>query len=379
MMDLSATLAPEEIAILSDRYRTLLDAGNQFTAHTLDAKTSTETVFEVGLRLKNTLDALEGGIMIEPNDRALALFINCEYLLWRLYEDGPQKDNPFLSHWVEAAQRLHKRDSRGEQKEGTSESLTIQKIAAVRGLWVTTLLEQEKLLNWLDYTPEKVYETLVKGDFDRSFDVQPFIRILEDEGIYEKAPKAQETAHEKRSASQSIPPSANGNNDNIPTIPHTTSLSSEKSLQDEKDIILHKLSSYRDQDAAIAQIMHLPLAIPYLDFFTTLVADHVFEKCGIEPLPVITRYIQSALRTIEHATEPPVTPHAAIAGAQYGKDAQMRYTQLLVLFIKSLIRKGLVQVGDLEFEIAEITVRLVWIPEVREFKAWLWSGGGSVE
>jgi hypothetical protein len=41
-----------------------------------------------------------------------------------------------------------------------------------------------------------------------------------------------------------------------------------------------------------------------------------------------------------------------------------------LLFIKSLLRKGLVQMDTLFYEIAEITVRYVWIKEVREFRTW---------
>jgi hypothetical protein len=62
---------------------------------------------------------------------------------------------------------------------------------------------------------------------------------------------------------------------------------------------------------------------------------------------------------------------------EYGKEAQSRHILLLLLFIKSLIRKGLVELDVLYFEIAEITVRYVWIKEVREFRTWAEEGIGD--
>jgi hypothetical protein len=51
--------------------------------------------------------------------------------------------------------------------------------------------------------------------------------------------------------------------------------------------------------------------------------------------------------------------------------------RLLLLFIKNLMRKGLVGIEVLYFEIQEICVRYVWIREVREFRGWVEEGGDS--
>jgi hypothetical protein len=47
---------------------------------------------------------------------------------------------------------------------------------------------------------------------------------------------------------------------------------------------------------------------------------------------------------------------------------------VLLLFIKNLIRKGLVGTEVLYFEIQEICVRYIWIKEVRDFKTWVEQG-----
>ena len=55
----------------------------------------------------------------------------------------------------------------------------------------------------------------------------------------------------------------------------------------------------------------------------------------------------------------------------HGREAQCRAVKLLLLFVKNLIRKGLVGTDVLYFEIQEICVRYVWIKEVRDFRLWI--------
>lgn len=56
------------------------------------------------------------------------------------------------------------------------------------------------------------------------------------------------------------------------------------------------------------------------------------------------------------------------------REAQIRAIKLLVLFIRNLIRKGVVGPEEIFFEIREICVRYIWIREVREFRVWVEEG-----
>jgi len=48
--------------------------------------------------------------------------------------------------------------------------------------------------------------------------------------------------------------------------------------------------------------------------------------------------------------------------------------KLLVLFVRNLIRKGMVGPEQMFYEIQEICVRYVWVREVREFRAFIEEG-----
>jgi hypothetical protein len=375
-MDFSATLTAAEIEALGNHdTRALQDA-----THTFDRTTNAMrnlSAFEQSLRIKNTIDVFEDMSRTTPSGHALAVLMNCEYQLWRLNADTLLKHNPFLSHWVEAIQRL---DGKKGQENGASvaqDAIPAERINTARVLWIKTMLDGGDITRWLRYTPWEVSSLLWKSGLQVPFDLKPYIRMLEDEGIYEKTPEP-ETAASVSSVSE-----FHGQANDRPTNVDKTELSLEDSIQRQKDDILRNLEL--QPETAIFDITRLPITLTYLDFLTTILTDRVLEKHSIDPAPVITQYIQHALRTVERMDKPP-SPSAEATSEElraesevleYGKEAQSRCIQLLLLFIKSLIRKGLIELDVLFYEIAEITVRYVWIKEVREFRTWAEEGVGE--
>jgi hypothetical protein len=387
-MNFFATLTDAEVAALSDCDMKLLRTAEQDLHRTflLDPDFA-ESAFEIGLRVKNTLNALEAAPQ-EPFVRALPVFVNCEYQLWRLHEDIPLKNNPFLSHWVETLQLLDKRGNHhllngrdnhqlleelDSSRRNAAPNLPSHEANAARMLWIKTLLQQNDLKRWLEYTPMEVYHELRTIDMSASFDLQPYIKMLEDEGIYERRGESQPVA-----PGPSTQHPEQEHKDDGPLTPP----SPEDALQKQKDGILQMLN--KQPESAIFALTRLPIAIPYLDFLTTLLADFTLEKYNIDPAPIVTQYIQHSLRSIERAerpasasSQPELGDYGRAehnGGMEYGKDAQTQYIRLLLLFIKSLIRKGLVELDVLYYEIQEITVRYVWIKEVRDFKRWAEEG-----
>lgn len=366
-----STLTPAEIDILADHERSLEDTDCLFTRETIDREDNDETKFDVALRLKVTLDALEQGSMVETNERALALYISGEFWLWRIYM-GSLGDNSFLAHWVEA---LHRLDTTGKQNLQANVEFSCVKPTTIRIVWIKTLLGQTDLQRWFRFTPAEVYNGLLKRrkDFLFTFDLQPFTRMLVERGIYDKPTDVEmATASFKQ-------PAINGPNSNGKTASTLIVRTPEDTLQEHKAAIISKLA--KQPHDAIFDITRLPITIPYLEFLTTLLTDHTLEKHNIETAPIVTQYIQHALRIVEAVEKPPSPSLEADPNgnghqpeAEYGKDAQERYIQLLVLFIKNVIRKGLVESSVLYYEIAEITVRYVWIKEVREFRQWAENG-----
>jgi hypothetical protein len=374
-MDLSATLTAAEIEALSNNdTRTLQNA-----AHIFDRTTNTVrnvSSFEQSLRIKNTIDVFEDVARMEPSGHALAVLVNCEYQLWRLNASTLLKHNPFLSHWVEAIQRLD--IARGQEKRTsmTQDHISTEKIVTARVLWIKTMLHGGDITRWLKYTPWELSSLLRKSYLQEPFDLQPYIRMLEDEGIYEKTPEP-ESAAPVSTVSETL---VSIGDRPITKKKRKPELSLEESVQKQKDDILRDLE--QQPETAIFDITRLPITLTYLDFLTTILADRVLESHSIDPAPVITQYIQHALRTVERMDKPP-SPSADAASEEvraesevleYGKEAQSRCIQLLLLFIKSLIRKGLIELDVLFYEIAEITVRYVWIKEVREFRTWAEEG-----
>ncbi|KAH8722573.1 hypothetical protein GQ44DRAFT_761689 [Phaeosphaeriaceae sp. PMI808] len=380
-MNFNASLAAAEIEALGHfEHQTLQGAAHRFEQITAAGRNRDESTFEKNLRIKNTLDSFEETSRTAPSGQVLAVLLNCECLLWRLTEDTPLRCNPFLSHWVEAVQRLDRPESerRVEYKRNALWNvMTTEKISMARVEWIKSLLQGERPGLKLDSTPFELGTELLCNKVTQPFHLQPFIRMLEDEGIYDKTPEPEVVA----SASTAQLTTKN-RSDEPPTY-----LREQQTLQDSlerrKTNIVRNLKE--QPETAIFEITRLPITLPYLDFLTMILADRTLEKHSIDPAPVITQYIQHALRIIERIGKPPSPPselypewpeelRADFEQLEYGKEAQSRFIRLLLLFIKSLIRKGLIELDVLFYEIAEITVRYVWIKEVREFRAWAEEG-----
>lgn len=375
-MDLTATLTAAEIETLSDYKSQTLDGAQNERADVCEDAYLSEDDFQHSLRLKNTLDVLEGNSAAAPTNRDLAVTINSEYQLWLTNAHTPLKQNPFLSHWVEALERLGWPDIQGVDVRSALGNISKDTMKMVRVLLIRALLLGKNASDWASYSPAMVALELLSERPDPSFDLQTYVRMLEDEGIYEKTPEPEASAA----------PITRDHNSNAHT-PAGTELSPEEALQKQKEDILRELKE--EPQTAIFDITRLPITLTHLDFLTTILTDRTLEKHSIDPAPVITQYIQHALRTVERMDKPP-SPSSEVATEQvrsngevleYGKEAQGRCILLLLLFIKSLIRKQVVELDVLFYEIAEITVRYVWIKEVRDFRTWVEEGrevGGDV-
>ena len=180
-MSLHTALARIELEYLSD-----MDRGNALVVRDVNYISTLQEdgvggAFEKSLRVKGMIDELEALAEQQPSWKTLAALVRSEYRLWLMNEQTPLRQNPFLSHWVEAIQRLeiaaHVRD------EVEAEEVSAQDIAATRLEMIKRMLVSP--VNSGNLTPRLVYQTRFPGT---PFDVQPYIRVLEEEGIYEPAP-----------------------------------------------------------------------------------------------------------------------------------------------------------------------------------------------
>ncbi|KAJ4376177.1 hypothetical protein N0V83_001458 [Neocucurbitaria cava] len=363
-------LTRAEVETLSDPDRRYFEAAAALERKNTSAKEDL-TSFEYCLKIKVTLDEYEQRARTKPSWSVLAVLINGEHRLWCLNAQTPIRVNPFLSHWVEAFQRMGRISAAKDSYAPASTAsggITTQEIFTVRTEWIKTLLRSKSKNENIALAPRVLHHACVRLGQISAFDIQTYVRMLEETGIYDKAHKLPTVPAE--------PPKA-------PAAKRTKEQPHNNASKQWKEDMLRRLNE--QPDAAVQELTHLPLELPYLDFFTTLLTNRTLESLAIEPAPVITSYIQHSLRLIEKMAEPPTG--ADVDGDtngsnyrwEYGKEAQSRLVRILLLFIKSLIRKELLGTEVLYFEIQEICVRYVWIKEVRDFRSWVEEGVGEEE
>ena len=199
-MSLHTALARIELEYLSD-----MDRGNALVVRDVDYISTLQEdgiggAFEKSLRVKGMIDELEALAEQQPSWKTLAALVRSEYRLWLMNEQTPLRQNPFLSHWVEAIQRLEMAAHVKDEAEAEAE-VSAQDIAATRLEMIKRMLVSP--VNSGDLTPRLVYQTRFPGT---PFDAQPYIRVLEEEGIYEPAPLPAVAIVEKESSTTSSEP-----------------------------------------------------------------------------------------------------------------------------------------------------------------------------
>lgn len=292
----------------------------------------------------------------------LSVLINCEYRLYVLNQSTPLRNNPFLSHWVEAIQRLD--TPTGNTSAKPEAALVGNDINAARVELIKALLHSRNPAQFAQTSPRQLHRDVSQLRHMSQFDARTYVRMLEEEGIYEQTPPP-------------ITP-AGASNGSGPAGTSEMARPQLNSFQQWKQDVLQRL--HTAPASAIPELTRLPVELAYLDFLTTLLQEKTLEACAIDPAPVISDYIQHALRLAEQMGLPPDEDAGATAGEELldrGREAQTRAVKLLLLFMRNLIRKALVPVGAIYFEIQEICVRYVWIREVREFRAFVEEGEGG--
>ncbi|KAJ4305723.1 hypothetical protein N0V90_001254 [Kalmusia sp. IMI 367209] len=361
-MDTSAALTQAEITALSDADRSCEDANRQLGHAGAHRDAADSGVFEESLRLKNTLDTYEAQAKSKPSWEALSVLVNCEYRLYVLNQTTPLRNNPFLSHWVEAVQRLGTPSATGDAK--ADGSVTSNEVNTVRVELIKALLQSRNPSQFARASPRQLHNNYVEMRQMSLFNIRTYIRMLEEEGIYERTP-------EPDGGSQNSSPKSNASE----PAGKDASRSKLNEFQRWKLGMLSRLETA--PSAAIPELTHLPLELSSLDFLTTLLQEQTLQSFSIDPAPVIADFIQHALRLTEAMNQPlPPEPQHGASPANgelmdTGREAQIRAVKLLLLFMRNLLRKDLLPQESIYFEIQEICVRYVWIREVREFRAFV--------
>lgn len=371
-MTLPSALARIELEYLSDMVRRCADAVKDLDRVSTLREDAVGGTFEKSLRVKAMIDTLELQAQKQPSWETLAALISSEYRLWILNVDTPLRLNPFLSHWVEAVLRLEAAVN-SHSGEPTIGGVSARDAAATRLEMIKRLLGANDVL--ATATPQQMYDARYPGT---PFDVRPYVRMLEEEGVYDP----------------SSTPTAASTQPDISLIEEPTKPPRKLTFEEWKRDFVARIRTTQVW-ITIEELTHLPIALPTLDFLTTLITDFTLARNKIDYKTVISLYTQHALRLIEYMGQPPEragTPPpqtdvglgTATSVLDHGQEAQSRAIRLLLLFLKNLIRRGLVDVAPSEdttlyYEIQEICVRYVWIREVREFRTWIDEGETTEE
>ncbi|KAF2431315.1 hypothetical protein EJ08DRAFT_660186 [Tothia fuscella] len=134
-------------------------------------------------------------------------------------------------------------------------------------------------------------------------------------------------------------------------------------------------------DEVVHALSRLPIDLPSLELLTNLLTDPALTNTSIEPVILVLEYIQHSLRTVERMASGS-SPDSEVEGASSsdffsdavivgGKDEQSRAVKLLLLFLKNLLRRGIVEHQDVYFDVEGMCIQYMWIPEVREFRKFL--------
>jgi len=154
-----------------------------------------------------------------------------------------------------------------------------------------------------------------------------------------------------------------------PITPKTTVAEVEEALQIDPQGVIHALT-------------RLPIDLTSLELLTNLLTSPNFQSMNLNGVSITCEYIQHSLRTIERMTsgntsdaegysDDSTSEHSTDSITPGGREEAIRAVKLMVLFLRNLLRRSVVQYQDLYFDIEEICVRYIWIKEVREFRKFL--------
>ncbi|EOD45572.1 hypothetical protein UCRNP2_7710 [Neofusicoccum parvum UCRNP2] len=132
--------------------------------------------------------------------------------------------------------------------------------------------------------------------------------------------------------------------------------------------------SQKDPDQAQQMLVNLPIDLASMEVINGVLST---GKANLENRVVACNYIQHGLRKLEDTSSDGSTgtndsdePYSPSLDPEEKK----RKVKLLVLFIRNLIRRGLVPIDSLQYDIQEICVRYAPIKEVRELNHWFQTG-----
>ncbi|KAI9701334.1 MAG: hypothetical protein M1820_006556 [Bogoriella megaspora] len=353
---MDTVLKPTVAKILSDTDRPIQETaklcrGNFNDVRDDAASPDVDSIFQTSLQLKRKLDGLERLDESHSGWPLLAAFVNCEYQLFLANIHIPLRNNPWLSHWVEVV--------RSWQKNSMSESLkhqmangapTLQFVRGIRAEFLKMLISPpsgQSIEDLARHSPKSVADSLINSPA-KDFNLNNYIRILEEEGIYEPSLISTEPAGASTATN----------------LARVNGIFSENSI-DEASIVSQLKD---DPSTALHRLRTLPMDIRSMELINSLLFAGLLDEHN--PPGLMQDYIQHGLRQIEQRYSDNVTHEIIqeIPVRPEDRDEQARIIKLTVLFMRNLIGRGVITAQAIYYEMQEICVRFIWVKEVRDFR-----------
>lgn len=353
-----------------------------------------DTHFIRTVNLTTALDQLEKedpAVGELPTHKVLMHCLQSHYQLLLLHPDAELQYHPALAHWVKTVLLW----------DDCEPGLPASALRRTVVRYIKQLLTELSLAH--EDAPERVLRpssflrSFDEGAADPKFNVQSYVSVLDKEGIPwrtwykdvlakhvldlglegEKWEKVEDAggsgdwyALNKGAEAEPYPQiapanlsSKSGRQVAAPTTPDEP-LTAEKIVQLSQD----------ESDQAQQILVNLPIDLASMEIINGVFLS---GKTNLDNTVVACNYIQHGLRKLEDSSSDGSTgtndsdePYSPSLDPEEKK----RKVKLLVLFIRNLIRRGLVPADSLQYDIQEICVRYAPIKEVRDLKHWFQTG-----
>jgi len=327
------------------------------------------------------LQDTEDSTQITERKNLTSIVTHAEFLLWRLNEVDISL-HPFLSHWVDTVARLQGRLASASVHTGADKEAHFAWAMAMKTrLEVIRALLEGQGDSLHSETPQSLLERAMKG---KPVKLEQATEWLYETGVWDRPPPTttmpftDEPSSSSSSTATTLSYAAvalrNGTasiNTSTPSLPAAAAAAAAPT-----PLSTLRAALAADAPATLDHLAHLPLALPSLETITQLLASGAARAHGVDEPRFARDYVQRCLRQLEGATAALAAAGVDEGGEERGAGRDpvdraevARLVALLVLFMRSLMDKGVVDFHALEWEWREVFVRYVWVPEVRDIRA----------
>ena len=244
------------------------------------------------------------------------------------------------------------------------------------------------------HNPRSMMTNWLENLQENPIDVSPFVDMLKTRAIYDRAafnPFSSPKADSPGSEAESIA------NDDQSTVTDATDVSADEYIVDLNEVVdypdMPKFEAWVrvSPEECFHWLVRLPVNLKALDFINKVVTSDIPAKFERKPADLARDFLQHALRKIENmngsGSDTPRShspllsdsprsasrffPAGSAGDVHASKEDMIRAIDLLIVFLRNVISRAVLNLDEAFLDVNEICVRYIWLPQVRDFRAWL--------